>query len=126
MAIAALCLSGIAYGYVVAGKTAEWSASSLAAQSLAMQAVEQTKAAQWIPSRGIDEVTTNYFARSTSFLDLPITGTNGIYATNLLTITTISTTPPLKLIRVDCMWSFRDGKCYTNTVVTYRAPNIQN
>ena len=54
-------------------------------------------------------------------LDIPVVGTNIAFATNITTVTTISTAPPLKMIRVDCVWAFGDRGVYTNTVVTYRA-----
>jgi len=45
------------------------------------------------------------------------------YATNFTTITSVSANPPLKLIRVDCVWSFMKHGIFTNTLVSYRAPD---
>ncbi len=50
---------------------------------------------------------------------------NGVsaYGTNTTTILTISTNPPLKLVRVDCTWTYPGRGVYTNSVFTYRAAN---
>ena len=45
--ILAMVMAGMIYGYVLTNHRAEWSSMSLAAQSLADQAVEQARAAQW-------------------------------------------------------------------------------
>ncbi len=123
--IAVVALGGIIYGYVLSAQRAEWSAYSLAAQSLAMQRLEQTRAAKWDPlgyTPDNDHLTNSYFPIiRTNVLDIPITGTNFVYATNVTTITTLSTTPPLRMIRVDCSWAFPKRGSFTNTVVYYRA-----
>ncbi|HKQ37918.1 MAG TPA: hypothetical protein VJ063_07555, partial [Verrucomicrobiae bacterium] len=46
-----------------------------------------------------------------------------IYATNYTTISLISANPPLKMMRVDCVWPWMKKKTYTNTVMTYRGPD---
>jgi hypothetical protein len=56
-----------------------------------------------------------------NILDIPFKGTNYVYATNFTAITTLSTNPNLKMIRVDCVWRFLNQGMHTNTVVTYRA-----
>jgi type II secretory pathway pseudopilin PulG len=123
--IAVIALGGIIYGYILSAQRAEWSAYSLAAQSLAMQRLEQTRAAKWDPSGyppDNDHLTSNYFPIiRTNILDIPITRTNFVYATNTTTISTISTSPPLRMIRVDCTWSFPKRGAFTNTVMCYRA-----
>jgi len=45
------------------------------------------------------------------------------YGTNTTTILTISTNPIIKMIKVDCTWSFPRRGLFTNSVYTYRAPN---
>jgi type II secretory pathway pseudopilin PulG len=124
-ALALVSFGGIVYGYVVSTRWAEWSAYSLAAQSLAAMRVEQARASKWDP-RGwppYDELTTNNFGQTIEVLDIPVSGTNVVYATNTVTIRQLSTSPPLRMIRVDCVWSFQNRKVFTNTVVTYRAPD---
>src|SRR5260370_20440343 len=47
--ISTIVFATVIYAYVGANDRAEWSAYSLAAQSLAMQGIEQARAAQWGP-----------------------------------------------------------------------------
>lgn len=125
LAIAAVSIGGIVYGYISTARRAEWSSYSLAAQSLAMQRQEQTRAAKWdmLAYPVIDELQATNFPVQPEILDIPISGTNSVYATNYTTITTISTSPHLRQIRVDCVWDFMSLGPFTNTVVTYRAPD---
>jgi type II secretory pathway pseudopilin PulG len=124
-AIGSLAFGGIIYGYLLCAQRAEWAAFSLAAQSLASMRLEQARACKWDP-RGwppVDELVTENFPERAEVLDVPVAGTNTVYATNTVTITQVSTTPPLKVIRVDCTWRFYRRGLFTNTVVTYRAPD---
>jgi Tfp pilus assembly protein PilV len=124
-ALAAVGLGGIVYGYIMAAQNAEWAAYHLAAHSLAMQRLEQSRSAKWdLQSTPItDELVGTNFPLIVEVLDIPISKTNVVFATNQTTITTISTTPPLKMVRVDCTWRFMTDRIFTNTVVTYRAPD---
>ena len=124
-AIAAICVGTSVYGYVIAMQRAEWSAYSLAAQSLAMQRIEQCRACKWDPLAfpAIDELLAVNFPTQISILDIPVSGTNVVYATNFTTIQTVSVSPPLKSIRVDCTWGFINKRTYTNTILTYRSPD---
>jgi hypothetical protein len=56
-------------------------------------------------------------------LDMSGSGTGVTYATNYTQITTVSTNPPLKRIRVDCVWMFQTGQLMTNTIETCRSPD---
>jgi hypothetical protein len=126
--LAALTFTGVIYGYAVTSDQAQWSASSLAAHSLAVQGVEQARAAKWDPQAWppIDELrTTNY---SQVFpLDVPVAKGNIMYATNYISISTVSTVPPVRQLRADCVWRMLNGTrtrgLFTNTVVTLRAPD---
>jgi prepilin-type N-terminal cleavage/methylation domain-containing protein len=126
MAIIVVSLAGVIAGYIVATRQAEWSAYSLAAQSLATQRFEQTRASKWDPRAwpAVDELTAaNFPTVPTNILDMPVSGTNVAYATNFTTITDVSSGGyPLRMIRVDCVWSFRQ-RPFTNTFVAYRAPD---
>lgn len=123
LAIAAIVIGGIVYGYVLTATRAEWSAHSIAAQALANQTAEQTRAARWEPNAGVDQLVPSYFPAAIEILDVPLSAANRIYATNFTQITTVSSDPPLKLIQVDCVWSLRGRGPFSNTVVTYRAPS---
>ena len=122
-ALAAIVICASVYGYVHSARRAEWSAHSLAAHSIAMQKIEQMRAAKWDPNGWppVDELT-NPPAR-VDILDIPISGTNIAYATSVTTVTTVSATPPLKKIRVDTAWQFAGGGVFTNTILTYRGPD---
>jgi type II secretory pathway pseudopilin PulG len=124
-AIAAMTVSGIIYGYTQSSKRAEWSGYSLAAQALAVQRLEQTRASRWDPDSAVDQLLAANFAKQTLVLDIPVIGTSFAYATNFTTITDISAVPPLlRMIRVDCAWVFpTTGRVFTNTVATYRSPD---
>ena len=47
IAILAMVMAGVIYGYAQANRFAEWSSMSLAAQSYALQGLEQVRAAKW-------------------------------------------------------------------------------
>lgn len=112
------------YGYVLSAKRAEWSGYSLAAHSLAVQGIEQARAAKWDPTGAqADDLVSSNFPTAVNILDIPIMGTNIVYATNYTTISYVSTNPAIKLIRVDCVWNFIKRGPFTNTIVTYRAPD---
>jgi type II secretory pathway pseudopilin PulG len=135
--IFALMSAGVIYGYVQANRTAEWSALSLAAQSYAMQGVEQQRAADWNP-RGYpptsgpntpDEQPPTNLPPQVGIFDVPIKGSPSasdfpFFVTNYITITNITLNPPLRMIRADAVWTcYLNGQTYTNTAILYRAPD---
>jgi type II secretory pathway pseudopilin PulG len=123
--IGGLIMAGTAHGFIQAMRQAEWSAHSLAANSLALQRLEQARAATWdrLGFPVVDELVASKFPDDVQVLDVPAKHTNLLHATTHTTIVTLSTNPPLKMIRVDCAWKFITGEVFTNTIVTYRAPN---
>lgn len=125
MTIAALAIGGMIYGYVLSANRAEWSAYSLAAQSLALQRLEQARACKWDPLANppVDQLVSTSFPVMVEILDVPISGTNVVLATNRTTILDLSASPPLKMIQVDCVWNFMGRSTFTNTIVTYRGPD---
>jgi len=124
--LAAITIAAVMVGYSQSAGRAEWSGLSYAAQALAIQRIEQVRSAKWDTEAGVDEVVSTNFPPQVTVMDLPISGTNVVFATNFTTITTLSATPPLlKMIRVDCVWRFQlRARLYTNTLVTYRAPDV--
>lgn len=122
ISVAAITIGGIIAGYTMSARWAEWSSYSLAAYSLAMQKLEQTRAAKWDPQGfpAVDELVSSNFPVQFDVMDIPVSGTNVVYATNTTTITTLSASPDLKMIRVDCTWMFMSRGPFTNTVMTYR------
>jgi hypothetical protein len=126
LSISALVLWGLIYGFIISTQRAEWSAYSLAAQSLAIQRLEQTRAVKWDPLKwppDPDKLVAASYPPVAEILDIPVAGGNIVYATNYTTVTDIPGGVPLKLIRVDCVWSFPNRGVFTNTVATYRAPD---
>lgn len=124
-AVGMIMIGAAIYGYILAAKRAEWSGYSFAANSLAVQAMEQARSSRWDPLAypEIDDFKGSNFPPQIAILDLPISGTNVVYATNFITITTMQENPPLRMIRVDCCWSFIRKGVFTNTIITYRAPD---
>lgn len=131
LAIAAIMFSGIINAYIQCSYRAEWSGYSLAAQSLAIQQLEQARAASWdistVPSR--NEIT-NVPAVTAAVLDLPVNGTNTTWATNYTTIISVPITntvgASIYMVRVDTAWPFiwaGKRKYYTNSVADFFAPD---
>jgi len=124
--ISTIVFASVIYGYVGANDRSEWSAYSFAAQNLALQAVEQARTAQWEPDNWpvIDDLgVTNYTQIET--LDLPPSGPP-VFATNYVSITTITNSPEIRQLRADCVWKLvtrYHGAAgpFTNTAVTFRA-----
>jgi Tfp pilus assembly protein PilV len=123
--LSALLVGGIIYGYMMTAKRAEWSSYSLAAESLAQQRLEQMRSCKWDLGAWpiVDELVASNFPPQTNVLDIPISRTNIVWATNFTTITQVGNNPPLRCIRVDCVWDFMGRRLFTNTVVTFRSPD---
>lgn len=124
MLVVGIMVAGLFSLYTQSAVRAEWSAYSLAGQMMALRGLEQTRAAKWDPraSPAVDELVTANFTNALEVLDLGPNGGSATYATNVTTIQTISVSPPLKLIEVQCTWAFpRRNKTFTNSVFTYRA-----
>jgi type II secretory pathway pseudopilin PulG len=125
-AIAAVVIGAIIYGYVMASTRADWSALSLAAESLAVQGMEQLRACKYDPKAAapVDQLVAANFPPQTNMLDLPVSGTNVVWATNFFTIATSASMPNVKCLRVDCVWRWPiRAALFTNTIVTYRGPD---
>ncbi len=124
MLLLGIMVTGVVAGFMQTEKQAEWSAYSLAAQTLAMQPIEQARAAKWDPYAypPVNDLATMP-RLTTDILDIPISGTNIVWATNRIGIRLVSTTPPLMEISVTNTWTFFNRGVFTNTVVTYRAPD---
>lgn len=129
IAIASLTFGGVLYGYVMTADQAEWSSYSLAAHSVALQGIEQARAAKWDPQAwqdGDEMGVTNF--QQVVILDVPVKGGSPVLATNYVSITTASSTPPLRQLQADCVWMLASRRArtrgpFTNTVITLRAPD---
>jgi hypothetical protein len=131
IAITALMFMGIITAYIHGTYKAEWSGYSLAAQAMAIQQLEQAKSAVWdnnlVPAK-IE--LTNLVTTTYDKLDLPISGTNCVYATNFTTVSliTLSTNPTISvyMVKVDTVWPFMwkgIPRLHTNTIANYYAPD---
>ena len=148
----AVGLVGLLYGtiltsYMSTAIRLEWTGDSLAAQACGVKCLEQARSAVWDPALGKNEVTNlNLVAYSwnagtltltgytTNIVDIPYKGTNYLLATNFITIQTVtennSAVLPvqLQMLRVDTVWPFSGWggysvRLYTNTIITYIAPD---
>jgi hypothetical protein len=126
LAILALVFGTAVAAYIQAGQREEWSGFSLAAQALATRPVEQFHAAIWdTQAVPVVDMTTNIPSPVALILELPITGTNAVWATNYTTVSNIAmsnTTAQVHMITVNTVWPWK-GAFFTNTVVTYRSPD---
>ena len=127
LAILGMVFEGVVLGYVRFTQMSDWSSHSLAAQSLASQGAEQARAAKWdtrawpqgVGAGTSDELgVTSYVQINT--LDVAVNG-QPIIATNFISVTTVSVSPPVRQIRSDCVWKFMGRGSFTNTVVMLRA-----
>lgn len=127
--------AGVLYGYVQANQLAEWSSMSLGAQSYASQGIEQARAAKWDTAAN-GQVVADFlppisFTQPTNMMfvdtnDVPQSGA-ALLVTNYLSVSWVpawTNGPYLRQIRSDVVWKFPlTGKVYTNTIITYRAPD---
>ena len=125
LAIAVIAVAGIVSGYILSGASAQKWSLSLAANARAMERIEEVRSARWDTSSWppVDEVMATNFPEQVVVLDQSANGATIIYATNITTISQISADPPLKRVRVDCLWCFRGTVLCTNTIETCRAPD---
>ena len=125
MIIAGIAIGGIVTGYVYCTTSAEKASLQLVANARAMERIEETRSAKWDTASfpPVDILVATNFPSKSVTLDLSGSGVGVINATLNTVITQISTTPPLKRIRVDCIWTFKGVETITNTIETCRAPD---
>jgi Tfp pilus assembly protein PilV len=130
--VAALVFAGMIACYVQGAYRAEWSGYSLAAQALAIQQLEQAKSAVWdnqaFPPK--NEIT-NIVLVTAAVLDVPIAGTNAVWATNYATWSQItgisaSSSASVYMVKVDTVWPFiwkGQIRYFTNSIANYYGPD---
>jgi len=125
-AIAALVLAGMFQGYNLVGRQAQYSACSLAANTIAMGQLEKVLAANWVPAPPYTNNTLlTLSSTNTGNLCLPSAQGNVVNCTTTTTITLISSNPPYAGILVQCVWTLPSyGGTYTNSVAVLRAPTL--
>jgi Tfp pilus assembly protein PilV len=123
--VVGVSLGGILGLYIQSAVRSEWSAHSVAAEMMALSRLDQCRAAKFDPrgSPPVDQLVSTNFPVKVDVLDVGTSAGFVTYATNRTTIWTISSNPPLKMVRVDCVWTFPRRGRFTNSVFTYRAPS---
>ena len=128
LAVASLAVLSLVGGYISSTVAAEKARLSLAANTRALERLEDTHAAIWNVSGWpvVDELVATNFPAKLMILDLSGQGPFITYGTNYTTITQVSPAPQLRRVRVDCVWRFQCGPfsgLFTNTVETLRGPD---
>jgi type II secretory pathway pseudopilin PulG len=123
LAITAVTVAGIISGYTYCTTSSVKAELEQAANTRAMERIEQTRSAQWDASGwpAVDQLVATNFPDE--IVSLEMSGTNGTLATIQTTIAQISDSPPLRSIHVDCIWQFQGGAFITNSIETCRAPD---
>lgn len=125
LSITALSVWAIVSGYIFCARSAEKAALCLVANARAMERLEETRSAKWdtaiLPV--VDQLVSTNFPGKDVTLDLSGSGTGVTPAKVFTEISEVSANPPLKRIRVDCVWQFNGGQWVTNTIETCRAPD---
>ena len=129
VAVLALVMGSVILCYMQACERAQWTGYSLAAQGLAIQQLEQARAAALDPNGTVCELTNiapSGTAISVNTLDLPVPGTNVVWATNYVGIklvtNSVSPLVTIYMVRVDTVWPLnRNGQVqyFSNTAACY-------
>ena len=109
-------------GHVTSAKIGDFSSASAAAQQLAQEKIEQTRAAKWdtMAYPVVDELVTNNFTATVTTLDVLGAKGSPITATVTTKISDVTLDPPLRMITVECVWSLSSRGPFTNSVTTLR------
>src|SRR5262245_10911707 len=125
MGIAGLAIAAIVNGYTFSTNSAQKAAMALAANARALERIEETRSAKWDISAypAVDLLVPTNFP--TRVVTLDKSGLGGVITTATVQteITLISSTPPLKRIRVSCIWRYKGSPAITNGIETFRAPD---
>jgi hypothetical protein len=125
LAITGVTVAGVVSGYIFCTTATIKDSLYLAANSRASERMEEVRAAAWNTSiyPNVDQLTVTNFPDQTVTLNKDGTGSDVVTATIKTDITQISSAPPLRRIRVDCIWLFKGTELVTNSIETCRAPD---
>jgi prepilin-type N-terminal cleavage/methylation domain-containing protein len=125
LVVTGLAVGGIVTGYSYCSNSAQKAALAQAANARAMERIEETRSAKWDMSSWptVDQLVATNFPAKVVILDLSGSGAVATMATLQTEISQISTTPPLKRVRVNCIWTYRGAQVITNSIETFRAPD---
>ncbi len=123
LSVTGLAVAGIINGYNYCTNSAQKAALSLAASARAMERIEEVRSVMWDTTQypEVDQLVAANFPTKVVSLDLTGAGVTVTPATLRTEISQVSTNPPLKRVRVDCVWDYQ-GLPVTNTIETFRAP----
>jgi prepilin-type N-terminal cleavage/methylation domain-containing protein len=123
--VTSLAIGGIVQGYRYATNSAYKAAIFQAATARAMERIEEARSANWslaAPNQ-VDLIVATNFPPEPVTLDLSGSGALATRAMLRTEIFQISTNPPLKRIRVSCIWTNLGNQIITNSIETLRAPD---
>jgi len=149
MAIVALVFAGIINAYIQTGLRLEWTGYSLAAQSLALETIEQARSTLWDPTQypPVNEIyslnlmgtatnatTATWTGYAYNTLDVPVpTGGTPVLATNYVSVqmsyVSTNVNVQMEIVTVQTVWPFiRYGNnvYFTNTIATIITPDNRN
>ena len=125
LTVTGLAIGGIISGYSFCTAAAQKAALIQAANARAMERIEEARSVKWDATAwpSVDQLVASNFPPKTVTLDM--SGSGAVITTALLEtqISRVSTNPPLKRVRVNCVWRFRGGSFVTNSIETLRAPD---
>ena len=130
LAVLGLVVGSVIFCYIQACERALWTSYALAAQGLAVQQLEQARAAALDPNGSVCELTNiapSGTTTTTATLDLPVpANTNYVWATNYVGIklvtTSVSPLVTVYMVRVDTVWPLKRGsgtQYFSNTAACY-------
>jgi type II secretory pathway pseudopilin PulG len=122
--LSGFAITGLIVGYATMARQAEFAVYSTAATSVAQQGIEEARAAKWdtVSSPAVDQLVITNFPSYSVVLDISADAGTVVRGTNFFEIMTVSTNPPLKHVKVDCVWSMDGGiTLYTNSIAVLRA-----
>ena len=125
LAITSVTTAIMVSSYVLSARAADWIAHSSAAEIAAQARVEQTRVAKWDTQATpvVDELVSPNFPPSAVQLSVPVAGGTPVHGTNFTVISVVSEDPPMRMVRVDCVWSYPNRGLFTNSVTVYRSPD---
>ena len=125
LAITGLTVAGIVTGYIFCLTTTVKDGLYMAANASALARLEETRSAIWAPDRAepLDQLTAANFPDKVVTLDKSGDGSVITSATVRTDIAQLSLSPPVRRIRVDCIWKFKGVELVTNSIETCRAPD---
>jgi len=125
LAITVLTIAGTVSGYIYCNTANMKDGLYMAANGRALERMEEVRAARWdISSYPVfDQLVKTNFPDQIVNLNKSGNDSTVVTATLKTDISQVSTNPPLKRIRVDCIWLFKGLEPVTNTIETCRAPD---